>query len=238
MLCLLAVAVAALSPERLSISGSTVSEPGSTAPLMLRGFNLDFKLGGDFPNVSAEDRALGTLLPGTNLVRLVMNHWHDQSGSGDCSSSEGPDYIRQECLDQFDGILGWSTGELGAWSVITARSASAAGDGGPGATIFNNATLKSEWLAMWGALARRYANMTKIAGYEVMSEPRTNSPATLVHSIQQEACDAVWQHDPQAVCLVGASEFYNRYNPNATYLVTGGPVIYAVSQSSACCCLV
>jgi hypothetical protein len=82
---------------------------------------------------------------------------------------------------------------------------------------------------MWSALAKRYANTSKIAGYEVMSEPRTTSPASLVHSIQQEVCNAVWLHDPNATCFIGPAKFYDRHNLNGTYLLSGGPVIYAAN---------
>jgi hypothetical protein len=155
-------------PRRLLIKGAEISEPEAPGqPVLLRGFNLDFKLGSDYPYPIAQDRALKTLLPGANLVRLVMNHWHDSGGEGDCATDLPPHYITQQCLEQFDRTLAWSTGDLGAWSVITARSALAAGDGGAGRTIFTNTTLKGQWLAMWGALARRYSATDNIAGFEV-----------------------------------------------------------------------
>ena len=68
--------------------------------------------------VSAEDRALRALLPGANLVRLVMNHWHDDVTSKggnlsfDCSSDNAPDYVNPACLAQFDAVLRWATAEL------------------------------------------------------------------------------------------------------------------------------
>jgi|EP01047_Picozoa_sp_COSAG01_P029582 hypothetical protein len=145
-------------PRRLRFKGAQLSEPEAPGkPVLLRGFNLDFKLGSDYPYPIEQDRALKSLLPGTNLVRLVMNHWQDSEGEGDCATDVPPYYTTQQCLEQFDRVLAWSTGELGAWSVITARSALAAGDGGPGRTIFTNATLKDQWLAMWGGLARESA---------------------------------------------------------------------------------
>ena len=68
-------------PRRLLIKGADISEPEAPGhPVLLRGFNLDFKLGSDYPYPIAQDRALKTLLPGANLVRLVMNHWHDNGG--------------------------------------------------------------------------------------------------------------------------------------------------------------
>ena len=158
------------SPRRLLITGAAVSEPEQPdRPVLLRGVNLDFKLGSDYPYPVSQDRALKELLPGANLVRLVMNHWHDSDSASDCATHVAPGYIKDECLEQFDRILAWSTRELGAWSVITARSALAAGDGGVGGTIFTNSTLKTQWLEMWVSLARRFKDTDNIAGYEVMS---------------------------------------------------------------------
>ena len=158
--------------------------------------------------VIQQDRDVAALLPKTNLARLVMNHWHDTTtlpsvSSADCSTSAHP-YIKDECLTQFDAVLNWTTGDLNAWSIITARSADAAGDGGAGHTIFTNTTLKEQWLAMWSFLAARYAGTNNIAGYEVMSEPRTTASASIVHAIQVEACNAVWAQDSRASCIIGS----------------------------------
>lgn len=171
-------------------------------------FNFDFDLKAGMDHVIQQDRDVATLLPKTNLARLVMNHWHDTTttpspSSTDCSTSAHP-YIKSECLTQFDAVLNWTTGDLNAWSIITARSADAAGDGGVGHTIFTNDTLKEQWLAMWSFLAARYKGTNNIAGYEVMSEPRTAAPASTVHAIQVEACNAVWAHDPRASCIIGS----------------------------------
>ncbi len=211
-------ASASAAPRRLVIKGGTISEPEAPdTPVLLRGFNLMFKLGSEYPFPIAQDRALEALLPRANLVRLVMNHWHDTESKDDCATDQPPHYITQQCLDQFDRTLAWSTGELKAWSVITARSALAAGDGGPGKTIFTNTTLESQWLAMWDTLARRYASTDNIAGYEVMSEPRTSVNASYVHRLQQQACSTIWAADPKAACLIGPAKFYNRYNLRARY---------------------
>ena len=39
----------------------------------------------------------------------------------------------------------------------TARASLAAGDGGPGRTIFNNATLRKQMVSMWGFLIHDYS---------------------------------------------------------------------------------
>merc|ERR1712228_762815 len=98
-----------------------------------------------------------------NLARLVMNHWHDAptEKKGDCSSQDpSTGYLTEECLKQFDDIIRWTTKEADPpiWSIITARASLAAGDGGPGKTVFTNETLKSQMVNMWGTLAARYKN--------------------------------------------------------------------------------
>jgi hypothetical protein len=80
-----------------------------------------------------------------------------------------------------------------------------------------------------GAVAGRYRTTDNIAGYEVMSEPRTSANASRVHQLQQEACDTIWAADPAAACLIGPAKFYNRYHLSAEYLVHGGPAIYAAN---------
>merc|ERR1712107_643286 len=99
-------------------------------------------------SVSKEDRAVSKLLPGTNLARLVMVHWRDDvtyPSSRDCyaSGSASTGYLTQKCLDQFDDVIAWASGEANLWSIITARAALAAGDGGEGATVFTNETLRA-----------------------------------------------------------------------------------------------
>ena len=193
---LLPTTTSRVQPHRLSIRGSQIFLPGSDEPLVLRGVDLMFKYGtAGMDHVLAQDRELQALVPGISLVRLIINHWDDdvttQTGD-DCYDPAAPDYLRPACLAMFDEIINWATEELdGSWVIITARSALAAGDAGPGRTIFNNATLHQHWVAMWGALARRYAKVDRIGGFEVMSEPRTYAPAAVVHTAQQEACRAV-----------------------------------------------
>merc|ERR1711933_181145 len=82
---------------------------------------------------------------------------------------------------------------------------------------------------MWSFLSRQYRGISGIAGYEVMSEPRTENDGNVVHNFQVDACNAVWKSDSSAVCFVGPAKFYNRLNLGKDYLITGGPVIYAAN---------
>ena len=107
-----------------------------------------------------------------------------------------PPYISDACLALFDEAVGWVASN-GGWAVLTARSALAAGDGVT--SVFDNATLRRQWVGMWSTVAGRYADHDGIAGYEVMSEPRTFLPVDVVHRAQQEACAAIWVHDARVV---------------------------------------
>jgi aryl-phospho-beta-D-glucosidase BglC (GH1 family) len=115
------------------------------------------------------------------------------------------------------------------WVVLTARAAEAAGDGGDGHTVFTNDELRKQMIAMWAFLANRYKNKGGVAGYEVMSEPRTENDNGVVHKFHVDACNAMWKEDPAAVCFVGPARYYDRYHLGPEYLVSGGPVIYAAN---------
>jgi len=220
--------------RRLSICGSSITEPENPdQPILLRGFSWMFEDKDGMREVSDEDRAVQSVLPGTNLARLVMVHWMDDvtyPSDKDCYAGDSPatGYLTSKCLSQFDDIVHWAAGEANMWTIITARAALAAGDGGDGATVFTNDTLRSQMIAMWGSLARRYKNTDNIAGYEVMSEPRTTAAASTVHSFHVDACAAVWSEDPDAACFIGAAKFYNRGMLTPGYLLPG-KVIYAAN---------
>lgn len=224
--------------RRLHIRDAHVALPESPeTPVTLAGvtFLLAVNATG-MDHLQKEDFEVHTLLPRTTLVRLVMNHWDDdvtsrEGGSEDCRTNDpSTSYVHTECLRLFDQVIGWATLKLQAWAVITARSALAAGDGGPGRTIFTNDTLRRQWVTMWTSLARRYSNWDNIAGFEIMSEPRSTLSAQVIHSAQQEACFGVWRGDPRAACIVGPATYYNRFRLGPDFLISGGgPVIYAAN---------
>lgn len=229
MLCVVALALTASSavrappPRRLIINGSKISEPESPSlPAKLRGFNFWVAL--DQP-IESMDRAVTTLLPGTNMARLVMVHWQDAESivkrGSDCYAVTHP-FIRPACLKQFDDAVAWATG-AGFWTILTGRA-----KGDPAAHVFNNDTLVTEMVAMWSFLAARYANVSNILGYEVFSEPRTLD-ATQVHNFHVQACGAVWDQDPRAACLIGAGMFYDRYQLDERFIIKDKPVIYAAN---------
>ena len=150
-----------------------------------------------------------------------MVHWRDSNYGtkpGDCYADRPlAGFLTPSCLSMFDSAVGWAA-DNGLWVTLTSRAADAAGDGGPGHTVFTNATLADQMVAMWRFLAMRYADQDRIAGYEVMSEPRTAGAAT-VAPFEQQACDAVKEADPRAICFVGPAEFYDRLNLGRDWLV-------------------
>lgn len=168
----LCYALGCIAPRRLLFRGSLISLPGRAEPALLRGFNIVLKHGeAGLDHVTRQDRLLFKLLPHTSLVRLVVNHWADDvtAPGADCYDDAAEDFLRPECLALLEEAVSWVT-EAGAFAVITARSALAAGDAGANASVFENITLRMHWVRMWGAVARRFASTDNIAGYEVMSE--------------------------------------------------------------------
>lgn len=220
-------AALAAAPRRLIINGSRVSEPESPGvAVQLRGFNFWVDL---HHPLEAEDRAVSTLFPapgGPNLARLVMVHWRDAKAEFDCYAPEGPSYLLPACLRMFDDAVAWATG-AGMWAVLMGRA-----KGGEAGAVLLNATLAAQMVSMWGFLAARFANVSGVAGYEVMSEPRLandDAGAAVIHAFQVAACEAAWAADPRAACFVGPGEFYNRYALDERYIIprSRGPVVYA-----------
>lgn len=102
-------------PPRLKIRGQQILYPDGT-PALLRGMNIMFELDSEYAVPRADtDDLLFELLPGTNLLRLVMLRWDDRptrtkSGDGnDCSAGNlySGRSIQPRCIEQFKDILRW-----------------------------------------------------------------------------------------------------------------------------------
>ena len=100
---------------RLMIRGQQIFYPDSK-PAVLRGMNVMFELDSEFAFPRADtDDLLFELLPGTNLLRLVMLRWDDRptrtkNGDGnDCSAGNlhSGRSISTRCIEQFKDILRW-----------------------------------------------------------------------------------------------------------------------------------
>lgn len=199
-------------------------------PVILRGVNFVFTVNRPGFALSPDDRRFMDLMPDANVVRLVMDHFHDNHAVGttglDCHSEDPlTGYIQPACLAQFDDVLAWTSREARVWAIFTGRGSHDSRDM-PG--IWANSTLRAQMVASWTYLARRYASLDNILGYEVMSEPRNNDNVA-VHALHVEACDAVWAADAAAACVVGATN-YSRYALNTTILLPHDrPVLYAAN---------
>ena len=229
-----------MPPRRLVVHGPNITTEDGTN-VRLRGFNLLFMLDSSFDRPRDDvDGLLLKLLPGVNVVRLVMLHWDDRPtemsgrGSGnDCSEVLGgignSIQISSRCLDQFDRVLRW-TAERGLWAIITARASIAAGERLPDVgqahgkaedarlvkhTVFGNADLRQRFIDMWRVVARRYRDFDMIATYEILSEPRVQTwevPPDDVRSFYASAISAIRAVDPRTPCMIGPAPFYSRSN--------------------------
>ena len=215
-------------PARLAIRGPNITFPDGT-PAQLRGFNLLFQLDTPFASPREDtDLLLPKLLPKVNVVRLVMLHWDDSptenagpSNQNDCSEVQHEGHsLRERCLEQFDAVLKW-TAEQGLWAILTARASIAAGDDSPenpngyGDTFFNDAALKARFLSSWKTIAERYKSYEKIAGFELLSEPRVQPqtvPAKDVRAFYEELVTAVQAVDARTPLLIGPAPYYDRLN--------------------------
>ena len=231
-------------PARLAIRGPNITLPDGS-PMRLRGFNLLFQLDSPFERPRDDtDGLLKRLLPGVNVVRLVMLHWDDSptenSGHGrdnDCSEVQhGADghTIRLPCLEEFDEILRW-TAKQGLWAIITARASIAAGEDkvenphGRGDTFFNDAVLRARFIKTWTTVAARYKTFDMIAGYELLSEPRVQPsqvPPERVRAFYEELVTAVQAVDARTPCFVGPAPFYSRSNLEDVIMPNKHNIIY------------
>jgi hypothetical protein len=231
-------------PGRLVIRGPNISLPDGS-PVRLRGFNLLYQLDTLYAVPRDDtDAALKRLLPGTNVVRLVMLHWDDRptemagkNSDNDCSEvhHRGDGHtIRERCLEQFDAVLRW-TARQGLWAIITARASIAAGEdlpenhGGAGDTFFNDPALRARFIKTWTTIAARYKFFERIAGYELLSEPRVQPntvPAERVRAVYEEMVTAVQAVDARTPILVGPAPFYSRSNLPDIRMPTKHNIIY------------
>lgn len=101
----------------------------------------------------------------------------------------------------------------GLWVILTARAHYIADDDLEGDDLWRSPTLRRRFLAMWGWVAARYSSYQRIAGYEILSEPRTRETAPEhVSALMRDGCDAVHARDPRALCVVGPAPYYKVFN--------------------------
>ena len=146
-------------------------------------------------------------LPAANAVRFVALLWHDsimESDGLECSSNDASrGYLQAACLDYVDALVQQCI-DAGLWVILAARAKYAAGCGLGQEDVWGSATLRQQMISMWRYIAERYKFTDRIAGYEIMSEPRNKGVSqAAVRDFMREGCDAVHEADPRALCIVG-----------------------------------
>ncbi len=224
-------------PLRLSIRGREIFHPDGS-PALLRGMNVMFELDSPFafPRGDTDD-LLFELLPGTNLLRLVMLRWDDKptrtknGDYNDCSSGHihSGRSIAARCVDQFKDILRWCESK-GIWAIVTARASMAAGEvvsGYPAnENLFEDAELRRQFIRMWKNVAEALKDLRSVAAYEILSEPRVRCnfencrdvPQESIRSFYEEAAQAVGAVDPLTPIIVGPAPFYHTSGLEAVLL--------------------
>lgn len=114
----------------------------------------------------------------------------------------------------------------GIWVIITARAAQAAGDGYPN-DVFHDKDLADQYATMWRYVAKRYSTWEWVAGYEIMSEPRTKITSQEdVTAFYSDMCTAIHEVDPATPCVVGPAPYYKIWQINESILLKDTNVIY------------
>ena len=143
------------------------------------------------------------------------------------TEDEATGFLSAACLDAMDSLIRQAT-ERGLWVIIAARAKYAAGWDWPAQPdVFHDASLRRKYYAMWTFVAARYSTWARIAGYEIMSEPRTKVvPQAEVMEFMQGGCDAVHAQDPRALCVVGPAPYYKAWELSDALLLPRRNVLY------------
>ena len=80
---------------------------------------------------------------------------------------------------------------------------------------------------MWRYVAKRYSTWEWVAGYEIMSEPRTKITSQEdVTAFYSDMCTAIHEVDPATPCVVGPAPYYKIWQINESILLKDTNVIY------------
>lgn len=218
------------APLRLRTDGPHIITPDGQQ-IMLAGVNMYLEWYRRYHVNAVHDvKNLRTTIPAANVVRFVALLWHDSHGGGDgieCSSDdEAFGYLQHYCWHFIEAAIQQMT-NAGLWVIVTARLKYAAGYTWPDdPDVFHDEELKRKFLAMWRWVATRLSGMDRIAGYEIMSEPRTRSVRQRdVMAVMAEGCDEVAKEDPHALCIVGPAPYYKvwTFEDDADEIALPGP---------------
>ena len=204
---------------RLRVDGAQLIDP-SGKPIVLTGFN--WVLAAHHIH-EGEGKFMKSILPGTNVVRLVGILWDNESPpqpGTDCMTN-APPYFDDACFKELDFLVKQAT-DAGLWVILTLRGAVAA------TNVFNDPTLKNHMYQMWSYVAAHYKDTDRIAAYEIMSEPRDKSatPAQ-VRDFYTGGCAAAQAIDPATPCMVGPGPYYKLWHFDTDILIPNNTnVIY------------
>ena len=205
-----------MPPLRLQVDGPNLVRPDGSL-MVLAGVNFYLEWYSRYHDTAVYDvQHLREAIPAANVVRFVALLWHDSNGPDDgmeCSADDPQHgYLRHRCLTLIRAAVQQIT-DAGLWVIITARAKYAAGYTWPDdPDVFHNSELRRRFYDMWRFIAREFSGTDYIAGYEVMSEPRTRSVSQKdVMSFMAGGCDAVHEADPRALCVVGPAPYYKMW---------------------------
>ena len=203
--------------QRIQAVGPQLVAPNGER-IVLSGVNMYLEWYVRYHETAVYDvKNLRTAIPAANVVRLVALLWQDSHGGSDgmeCSTDDADEgYLSRHCMNFITAAVKQIT-DAGLWVIITARAKYAAGYTWPDdPDVFHNHQLREKYLHMWRHVSRRFAGMDRIAGYEIMSEPRTRTVNQHeVMTFMGEGCDAVHEADPRALCIVGPAPYYKIWN--------------------------
>jgi hypothetical protein len=145
----------------------------------------------------------------------------------DCRTDDAnTGYINKTCIDDLEAKVRAAT-DAGLWTILTGRAEYAAGQSESYPNVFQNATLREQYLAMWKYVANHFKTFEKIGAYEIMSEPRVkNVDDRIVAGFMADGCAAVQSIDPATPCIVGPAPFYKPWKLNDNYLISQPNIIY------------
>ena len=204
---------AATQPLRLTADGGDLFLPDGNK-IILAGVNFYLEWYRTYHEHAFYDvKNLRRHIPAANVVRFVALLWHDSNGEGDgleCSTDDATHgYIHHKCWMYIQAAVNQLT-QAGLWVIISARAKYASGYTWPDdPDVFHDPALKHKFYEMWRYVAREFANTDRIAGYEIMSEPRTRDVGQkTVMEFMAGGCDMVHEADPRALCVVGPAPYY------------------------------
>ena len=211
-------------PRRLQAHGARLIDTATGGSVVLHGVNMfvDYL---EFDDISL----LRQLLPAANVVRLVGVLWGDAkpdpNSNGVCAPSDrccdedaANGYLAPHCLASL-ALAVERLAAAGVWVVVALKGRFAAGEGWPSTPdVFHDSVLAARVTVLWRHVAHALRHLPRIAGYEVLSEPRNKHVAQgAVRSFYEGVCAAVHLVDPRVLCVVGCAT--HEVLPSASGLV-------------------